>query len=106
MYIGKVVGTVVSTSKDVRLTGSKLLIVVPMGFQPVAVTSPIVAVDTVGAGIGETVLYVKGSVAKRAVTAENAPIDCAIVGIIDGLETARDLLEPHKLSLVDGDLLP
>lgn len=103
MYIGKVVGTVVSTSKDARLTGSKLLIVLPMSFSPTALNYPIVAVDTVGAGVGETVLYVKGSVARRAITEENAPIDCSIVGIIDELETSEALLEPRKLSLLDGD---
>ncbi|ADG81501.1 ethanolamine utilization protein EutN/carboxysome structural protein Ccml [Thermincola ferriacetica] len=103
MYLAKVVGTVVSTSKDPRLTGCKLLLVVPVALYPQKVEYPLVAVDSVGAGIGEMVLCVDGSTARRAVTEENAPIDCAIVGIIDEVETCGDLLQPEKLSLLDGE---
>lgn len=85
MFIGTVIGNVVSTKKDERLVGKKLLIVQPQSFTGSIQKDPIVAVDSVGAGTGELVLYVKGSSAKSVAT-ENSPIDAAIVGIIDTYE--------------------
>jgi len=104
VYLAKVIGTVVSTSKDPRLTGCKLLLVVPMSLSSEKIEYPLVAVDSVGAGIGEIVLCVDGSTARRAVTEENAPIDSAIVGIVDEVEVSGDLLRAEKLSLLDGDI--
>ena len=81
MLIGKVVGSVVSTRKNERLVGSKFMIV-----ETVALTGDvkrIVAIDDVGAGIGELVLVATGSAARIGCNHENAPIDAAIVGIID-----------------------
>ncbi len=103
VYIGKVVGTVVSTSKDVRLVGSKLLLIVPLSFNSGQVAYPLVAVDSVGAGIGETVLYVKGSTASRSV-AKDSPVDCAIVGIIDDLEVDEHLLQSDNLRIINGEV--
>lgn len=103
MYIGRVIGTVVSTTKDTRLTGSKLLLVMPMGLQANPAGTPIVAVDSVDAGMGEMVLYVTGSVARRALTADDAPIDCAIVGVIDDMEISELLLDPAKLRLLGAE---
>ena len=79
MIIGKVVGSVVSTRKCENLTGSKFLIVEPV--PSLKIDNRIVAVDRVGAGIGEYVLVTTGSAAR--VDAPSAPIDAAIVGIID-----------------------
>jgi len=85
MFIGRVIGNVVSTKKDERLVGKKLLIVKPQQLTGHTPEEPVVAVDSVGAGIGETVLCVKGSSAKSVVI-ENSPVDAAIVGIIDTYE--------------------
>ena len=81
MIIGKVVGSVVSTRKNEKLVGSKFMIV-----ESVAATGDVkrcVAVDNVGAGIGELVLVATGSAARVGCDQANAPIDAAIVGIID-----------------------
>ena len=80
MLVGKVVGSVVATRKNENLVGSKFLIVEPcegMG------DGRIVAVDNVGAGIGEIVLIATGSSARIGCEQESAPIDAAIVGIVD-----------------------
>ena len=79
MIIGKVVGSVVSTRKCENLTGSKFMIVEPV--PSLKIDNRIVAVDRVGAGIGEYVLVTTGSAAR--VDAPSAPIDAAIEGIID-----------------------
>lgn len=79
MVIGKVVGTVVSTRKSERLVGSKFLIVEPLEQEG---QQRLVAVDTVGAGVGETVLVTLGSAARVACGTE-VPVDAAIVGIVD-----------------------
>ncbi|MCM3739716.1 EutN/CcmL family microcompartment protein [Oceanobacillus luteolus] len=87
MEMGIVVGRVTATRKDENLVGTKLLITQSIGLDGNPLDSqPIITVDTVGAGIGERVIYVKGSMASRAVKNKNSPVDAAIVGIIDNLE--------------------
>ena len=81
MIIGKVVGSVVSTRKCDNLVGSKFMIVEPI--PSLKVENRIVAVDKVGAGIGELVLIAQGSAARIGCGDDRAPIDAAIVGIID-----------------------
>jgi ethanolamine utilization protein EutN len=82
MIIGKVVGSVISTRKNENLVGNKFLIIEPL--QSMAHTHDrMVAIDNVGAGIGETVLVATGSAARIGCGMETAPIDAAIVGIID-----------------------
>jgi len=93
MYIGKVVGTVVATRKDENLVGNKLMITQPLDLDLKAKGEAIVAVDTVGAGVGELVIYVKSSVGRFATGKMNAPIDAAIVGIIDYIDIDKDLLD-------------
>jgi ethanolamine utilization protein EutN len=85
MILGKVIGTVVSTRKDDALIGYKLLIVEVQNPMTGKATEALVAVDTVGAGIGEEVLVATGSAA-RAMIAETAPIDAAVIGIIDTVD--------------------
>ena len=80
MIIGKVIGSVVSTRKNENLVGSKFMIVEP---QSGDTNNKIVAVDNVGAGIGERVLVAFGSAARIGCDKKNAPIDAAIVGIVD-----------------------
>ena len=81
MIIGKVTGSVVSTRKNERLVGSKFMIVEPI--PSLKVDNRIVAVDKVGAGIGELVLVAQGSAARIGCDMEKSPVDAAIVGIID-----------------------
>ena len=87
MIVGKVVGSVVSTRKSEKLIGQKFMIVEPVHHMK-SELSQIVAID-IGAGIGEYVLVAQGSAARIGCGEETAPIDAAIVGIIDdgaGLE--------------------
>ncbi|MBY0120492.1 EutN/CcmL family microcompartment protein [Bacillus sp. S/N-304-OC-R1] len=86
MQMGIVVGRITATRKDENLVGTKLLITQPIGLDGQVLPNPIIAVDTVGAGIGERVIYVTGSMASRAIRNKEAPIDAAIIGIIDSLE--------------------
>ncbi|MDO4717501.1 MAG: EutN/CcmL family microcompartment protein [Propionibacteriaceae bacterium] len=88
MYLATVVGTVVSTSKDERLVGFKLLLTQRVDAAGNPVGNPEVAVDTVGAGTGETVIVTKGSSARFAADRREAPLDATIVGIVDTVETS------------------
>lgn len=83
MILGKVIGTVVSTRKDERLVGSKLLLVQPVLPEGESQGVPLVAIDTVDAGVGETVLVVSGSSARMAAGLKDHPVDAAIIGIVD-----------------------
>ncbi len=82
MIIGKVTGSVVSTRKNENLVGSKFMIVEPVCGMS-ADSSRFVAIDNIGAGIGELVLVATGSAARIGCDKETSPIDAAIVGIID-----------------------
>ena len=86
MLLAKIVGTVVATRKDPRLVSSKLLIVRPMDPRGKAEGNYLVAIDTVDAGVGETVLVVSGSSARMAAGLKDCPVDAAIVGIIDEID--------------------
>lgn len=89
MEIGQVIGTVVSTRKHERLVGSKIQIVQPLDPRNMtAKGEPYVAVDAVGAGVGEQVLIARGSAARKAMDNESAPVDATIVGIIDEVDIA------------------
>lgn len=83
MILARIVGTVVSTRKDSRLEGKKLLIVKPISPQGTDEAGYLVAVDTVDAGFRETVLIVSGSSARMAAECKDRPIDAAIIGIVD-----------------------
>ena len=95
MILARVVGTVVATRKDERLEGRKLLLCRPVNPQGEFEGSHVVAVDTVGAGVHETVLLVTGSSARMAAGKES-PLDCAIVGIVDTVRT--DAEEEHAMA--------
>ena len=88
MLLAKVVGTVVATRKDERLESAKLLISRPIDPSGKPEGNYLVAVDTVDAGVGETVLIVSGSSARMASGMKDCPIDAAIVGIVDHVEVA------------------
>lgn len=88
MIAGKVVGSLVSTRKNENLIGNKFMIVEPVSGMGNG-TGALVAIDNIGAGIGEYVLVACGSAARIGCDMEKAPVDAAIVGIIDdpsGLE--------------------
>jgi microcompartment protein CcmK/EutM len=89
MILAKIVGTVVATRKDDRLLSSKLLVARPMDPRGKPEGSYLVAVDTVDAGVGETVLIVSGSSARMASGMKDTPVDAAIVGIIDTVDVSE-----------------
>lgn len=92
MLLGKVIGNVVSTRKDDKLIGYKLLIVQQLDYKCVPIRYPMVAVDTVGAGVGELVLLSTGSSARYSSgERKESPIDLSIVGIIDYIEYDKGL---------------
>ena len=86
MVVAKIVGTVVATRKDPRLVSTKLLIARPLDLRGKSEANYLVAVDTVDAGVGETVLIVSGSSARMAVGMKDCPVDAAVVGIVDEIE--------------------
>jgi ethanolamine utilization protein EutN len=95
MQLARVVGTLVSTQKNAKLTGAKLLIVQPLDPHDSPRGHPLLAVDGVGAGVHEKVLIVlEGRAAGEAVGRRAAPVDAAVVGIVDQL----DLDEPPVLA--------
>jgi ethanolamine utilization protein EutN len=89
MLLARVVGTVVATRKDPRLVSNKLLVARPVDPKGKMEGSYLVAVDTVDAGVGETVLIVSGSSARMASGMKDCPVDAAIVGIIDAVEISE-----------------
>jgi microcompartment protein CcmK/EutM len=86
LLLAKIVGTVVATRKDPRLDSHKLLLIRGMDPSGKADGAYLVAVDTVDAGVGETVLIVSGSSARMASGMKDCPVDAAIVGIVDNIE--------------------
>jgi len=92
MFLARVIGSVVSTKKDAAMTGRKLLVLRPLlvdesdsgKFRPGQNT--IVAVDTLGAGKDEWVLFCQGSSARQASGLKSLPVDAAVVGIVDRVE--------------------
>jgi microcompartment protein CcmK/EutM len=96
MFIAKVIGNVVSTQKNPKLLGMKLLLVQPYiakeGKLQVSGSS-VVAVDSVGAGAGECVLFTQGSSARLTPATKDTPVDAVIVGIVDSVEIEGVVLE-------------
>jgi ethanolamine utilization protein EutN len=91
MLIGRVIGTLVATQKHRKLEGAKLLLVqvLTLDDQPRGV--PLLTIDSVGAGVGEKVLIViEGKAAGQALGRKAAPVDAAIVGIIDRVTIDHD----------------
>ena len=86
MLLARIVGTVVATRKDERLVSSKLLVARPIDPAGKPEGSYLVAVDTVDAGVGETVLIVSGSSARMASGLKDSPVDAAVIGIVDNIE--------------------
>lgn len=85
MLIAKVIGTTVSTIKDEKLTGQKLLIVQQTNEKGEVFGKPFVAVDSVNAGVGELVLTCAGSSARQTHVTKDTPVDAVIMAVIDSL---------------------
>jgi len=83
MQLAKVIGDVVMTRKDENLVGIKLLVVQPLTPDHQPTGRPLVAVDAVGAGLGEEVFFVRGKEASFPFYPVEAPVDAGIVGIVD-----------------------
>ena len=83
MQLAKVIGDVVTTSKDENLKGLKLLVLQPIGADGSAAGRTLVAVDSAGAGVGETVFFVRGKEASFPWFPQEIPTDAGIVGIVD-----------------------
>ena len=83
MQLARVIGTVVATRKAPGLIGTKLLVIQPLRPDRTALGRPLVAVDSVGAGVTEEVFYVRGREASFPFLPEEVPADAAIVGIVD-----------------------
>lgn len=92
MQIGRVVGTVVATQKHRKFEGAKLMLVQPLGLDDRPRGSTLLAVDGVGAGVQEKVLIVlEGRAAGEALGRRAAPVDAAIIGIIDSVDVDGNL---------------
>jgi microcompartment protein CcmK/EutM len=83
VLLARIVGTVVATRKDPRLVSNKLMVVQSVDPRGASAGHVLVAVDTVDAGVGETVLVVSGSSARMAAGMKDCPVDAAIVGVVD-----------------------
>ncbi|MFL5346388.1 MAG: EutN/CcmL family microcompartment protein [Hyalangium sp.] len=91
MLMGKVVGTVVATRKEQELEGLKLLVLRGMDLEGKVNGPVVVAVDAVGAGVGEVVLYCSGSSARQTKVTKDRPVDATVMAIVDQLEVGGTL---------------
>jgi len=92
MQLARVLGTVVATRKNRKLEGAKLLLVQPMSPDGQARGPALLTIDSVGAGVGETVLVVlEGKAAGDALRRKAAAVDAAIIGIVDEIEFRSEL---------------
>jgi ethanolamine utilization protein EutN len=89
MHIARVVGTVVSTVKNETLTGRKLLVIQPVNTQLEDTGKTMIAVDSIGAGVGELIFWCRGKEASFPFDPTPVPTDCTIVGIIDTVFTEK-----------------
>jgi microcompartment protein CcmK/EutM len=89
MQVARVIGDVVSTRKDGNLHGVALLVLQPLAADGSATGRTLVAVDAMGAGVGETVFFVRGKEASFPFAPVPVPADAAIVGIVDEVDVPR-----------------
>ncbi len=92
MFIGKVVGTVVSTVKDEKVVNLKFQVVQELDEQAQPRDKYVVAADTIGAGQGDLVLFSQGSSARQTTLTDGRPIDAAIFAVIDSWDVAGTLV--------------
>ena len=102
MFLARVLGSVVSTKKDEAMKGRKLILLRPLlvdeanpaQFRPG--TNTIVAVDSLGAGLDEVVLFCQGSSARQATGMKALPVDAVVVGIVDSVDVLNHQIYPSK----------
>jgi ethanolamine utilization protein EutN len=98
MQLARVIGTLVSSHKHRKLDGAKLLLVQPLSLDDSPRGAPLLAIDSVGAGVGEKVLVViEGRAAGEALGRKAAPVDAAIIGIVDHT-TVYESADPVRVS--------
>ncbi len=91
MVLGKVVGTVVSTQKEVTMESLRFMVVQPVDMDGSPIGAHVVAVDAVGSGPDEYVLYASGSSARQTVVTDKRPCDAVIMAIVDQWEVGGDV---------------
>jgi microcompartment protein CcmK/EutM len=91
MLLGKVVGTLVATRKDEKMEGLKFLVVRQINVEGAESPNYVVAVDAVGAGVGEVVMYASGSSARQTKITDQRPCDAVIMAIVDTWEVAGEV---------------
>ena len=104
MFLARVIGSVVSTKKDEAMKGRKLVILRPLlvdeanpaQFRPG--TNTVVAIDAMGAGLDEVVLFCQGSSARQATGMKALPVDAVVVGIVDTVDVLNHKIYPPKKS--------
>jgi ethanolamine utilization protein EutN len=89
VFFAKVIGTLWATQKDESMKSFKLQIIQPLNAKREQTGPPVIAVDTVGAGQGETVFYITAREAVIPLPVEMAPVDASIVGIVDRIDLQR-----------------
>lgn len=99
MLIGKVVGTVVASQKEEKLEGVKLLVLRQVNVEGQVGAGYVIAVDAVGAGLDEYVLYASGSSARQTVVTDKRPVDAVVMAIIDQWEVGGEI----KYRKVEGE---
>ena len=89
MFFAKVIGTIWATRKDESLHGKKLQFIQPLNAKLEKSGEPIIAIDTIGAGVGENVFYITSREATIPLTNPQTPVDAAIVGILDKVDLEK-----------------
>jgi len=95
MVIARVVGTVVSSQKETSMEGLRFMVVQPVDLDSKATGAPVVAVDAVGAGVGEYILFASGSSARQTRVTDKRPCDAVIMAIVDNWEVGGEI-KYHK----------
>jgi microcompartment protein CcmK/EutM len=104
MQLARVIGTVVATVKNEALEGRKLLVVQTLNKDLQSIGKPMVAVDAIGAGVGELVFWCRGKEASFPFKREDTPTDCTVIGIVDSdghvtngsTKTARQVMDDSR----------
>lgn len=92
MLLGRVIGSLVSSQKDPGVDGFKFLVVQPLDEKAKSTGGCVVAVDAVGAGEGEVVLYASGSSARQTEATKDRPCDAVIMAIVDSWDVEGDVV--------------
>jgi len=96
MFLGKVVGSVWATQKEVGMENVKLLIIQPLDWKSQEQGSTMIAADRIGAGSGEKVIVSRGNPARILYDNRNVPIDAVVVGIVDSYELSREGMDKEE----------